>query len=218
MMVTRGVGIRQLNQTVLTRFAGAISPRFIKFNSTSTSTTTNATTTSTNNNSNIINTRLGKRVISVEKDLPDPFIGKKQNRIYFVVYGIGVIVSCVIIFNYEKTGSPILTSTLYYLRRSPKAKQILGEDINYAYNWPWISGPLNVVQGDINISFDIKGNKKVNEEGKDDFQYGVIKLRATRASKLEPFKIHDFKLVVKDEYGNSSEYDLSNDDGLEFGF
>ncbi|KAK6199425.1 cytochrome oxidase complex assembly protein 1-domain-containing protein [Scheffersomyces amazonensis] len=164
----------------------------IRFNATTATSTTTGRSTNT-----------PKRIITLDKELPDPFSKQKKNRLYFVAYGIGIIVSCIIIFNYEKTQSPIITSALYFLRRSETAKKLLGSDINYASSWPWIWGELNTVKGDIDITFDISG---------DNGAQGTIKLKATRISRAHPFDIHHFLLVV-----DNKEYDLSKDNALQFG-
>ncbi|RLV91433.1 Cytochrome c oxidase assembly factor 1 [Spathaspora sp. JA1] len=139
--------------------------------------------------------------ITIDRPLPDPFAKKKQNRRYFVVYFFGVTLMCGLIFNYEKTGSPIITSTFYFLRRSSIAKTHLGNEISYTSRWPWISGPLNTATGNINIKFGVQGNK-----GK-----GEIKLHATRDGRSVPFKVHEFSLVV-----NGNVYDLTKDPEMEF--
>ncbi|KAK6459387.1 Coa1 protein [Scheffersomyces xylosifermentans] len=144
--------------------------------------------------------------VSIDRELPDPFVREKQNKRYFVVYAIGVTVACAIIFNYEKTMSPITTSTLYFLRRSDIAKENLGDGIDFKSSWPWISGTLNTVKGDIDISFNIKGDKGD----------GVLKLKATRESKLHPFDIHHFLLEVKDGEGKVVDYDLTKDSAIDF--
>ncbi|CAH6721599.1 cytochrome c oxidase assembly factor 1 [[Candida] jaroonii] len=141
--------------------------------------------------------------ISIDRELPDPFKFKKTNRKYFFAYGIGVIVSCVVIFNYEKTTSPILNSVFYFLRRNPSVLDKLGENISYKYSWPWISGELNTVKGEIDISFDIKGDKNA----------GKLHFKASRSSKLVPFTIHHWFLEV-----DGQKIDLKENDKIDFGF
>lgn len=129
-----------------------------------------------------------KRVVTVNRELPDPFKSKYDNTKYFVTYGIGVLVSCVIIFNYEKTTSPILNSVFYVLRRDAQIERYLGEDIQYKSSWPWISGELNTVTGEIDIHFSVKGDKGAGE----------VYFKATRPSKSVPFKVHHWYLVTED--------------------
>lgn len=63
------------------------------------------------------------------------------------------------IFNYQKSSSSVVSSTLYALRTSPQAREILGDEIYFAQQIPWISGEMNQLHGRINISFWVKGTK-----------------------------------------------------------
>lgn len=124
--------------------------------------------------------------VSVDTELPDPFVRKRQNHRMMVIYGIGVFLGCAFVFNYEKTSSPIVNSVFYCLRRSEEVKKRLGDNITYSSAYPWISGPLNTVQGNINIKFGVKG----------DDDSGVMVLRASRTSRLHPFDIHQWTLTT----------------------
>lgn len=136
--------------------------------------------------------------------MPDPFAAKKQNRRYFWVYAVGVTVLCALIFNYEKTRSPIVNSVLYCLRRSEKAKAQLGPNIGFQSSWPWIWGTLNTVKGNIDIEFDVSG----------DTQSGKLRLKANRTAKFVPFDIEHFVLEVNDEARTS--IDLTKDPSFDF--
>lgn len=63
------------------------------------------------------------------------------------------------IFNYQKSSSSVVSSTLYALRTSPQAREILGDEIYFAQQIPWISGEMNQLHGRIDISFWVKGTK-----------------------------------------------------------
>jgi cytochrome c oxidase assembly factor 1 len=63
------------------------------------------------------------------------------------------------IFNYQKSSSSVVSSTLYALRISPKAREILGDEIYFANQIPWISGQMDQLHGRINISYWVKGTK-----------------------------------------------------------
>lgn len=140
--------------------------------------------------------------VSLDRDFPDPFAKEKQNRWYFVSYGLGVILSCAAIFNYEKTTSPIITLTFFILRRSTLAKELLGPTIGYSSLMPWISGPLNTVQGRVDISFGVKG----------EFGKGKLELKAQRETRADPFVFEKFLLIVDEK-----EYDLRGDAAFDFG-
>lgn len=140
----------------------------------------------------------------MERELPDPLEPQKENRRYFLMYAVGVALSCAIIFNYEKTGSPIINSLMYCLRRSEVAKEALGDNIGYASAWPWIWGPLNTVQGNIDIQYKIKG----------DAQGATIHLKAKRVSALMPFQVEHLYL----EYADGLTSDLLKDESIDFEF
>lgn len=142
-----------------------------------------------------------KRPVNVDRELPDPFAAKKQNRRYFWVYAVGVTVSCALIFNYEKTRSPIVNSVLYCLRRSDQAKARLGPNIGFKSSWPWVWGTLNTVKGDIDIEFDVSG----------DSGSGKLKLKANRTAKFVPFEIEHFILET-----NGESVDLLKDTSFDF--
>lgn len=63
------------------------------------------------------------------------------------------------IFNYQKSTSSVVSSTLYALRTSPRAREILGDEIYFAQQIPWISGEMNQLHGRIDITFWVKGTK-----------------------------------------------------------
>lgn len=129
-----------------------------------------------------------RKVVNVDRELPDPFADKKQNRRYFWIYSVGVFVLCAVIFNYEKTRSPIINSVLYCLRRSEAAKSQLGANIGFSSSWPWVWGPLNTVKGNIDVEFGVKGEKG----------QAKLRLKATRTLRLVPFDIHHFTLETAD--------------------
>lgn len=143
-----------------------------------------------------------KRPVNVDRELPDPFAAKKLNRKYFWVYAVGVTVLCALIFNYEKTRSPIVNSVLYCLRRSEAAKSELGANIGFQSSWPWIWGTLNTVKGNIDIEFDVAGDKNS----------GKLKLKASRTGKFVPFDVENFSLEVTD----GTTVDLKNDPTMDF--
>ncbi|KAK1998560.1 DUF1783-domain-containing protein [Colletotrichum falcatum] len=71
-----------------------------------------------------------------------------------------VIVACSFaIFNYQKSSSPVIASTLYALRTSPQARELLGDEVQFKHKIPWISGEMNQLHGRINIAFSVKGSR-----------------------------------------------------------
>lgn len=63
------------------------------------------------------------------------------------------------IFNYQKVNSPIISATLYSLRTNPRVRDELGDEVYFASQWAWIWGPINLVQGNVDVSFRVKGKK-----------------------------------------------------------
>ncbi|KAH8178236.1 cytochrome oxidase complex assembly protein 1 domain-containing protein [Sarocladium implicatum] len=75
---------------------------------------------------------------------------------------IAIVTACsVAIFNYQKMSSPVIASTLYALRTNPRARDLLGDEIYFKRQIPWIHGEMNQLHGRIDIWFDVKGSKGV---------------------------------------------------------
>lgn len=75
---------------------------------------------------------------------------------------MAIVAACsVAIFNYQKMSSPVIASTLYALRTSPRARAILGDDIYFNHQIPWIHGQMNQLQGRIDIWFTVRGTRGV---------------------------------------------------------
>ena len=55
--------------------------------------------------------------------------------------------------------SPVIASTLYALRTSPRARAILGDDVYFNHQIPWIHGEMNQLQGRIDIWFTVRGTR-----------------------------------------------------------
>ena len=73
------------------------------------------------------------------------------------IFAAIMVASSLVIFNYQKQSSSVVSSTLYALRTNPEARQILGDEIDFAHSIPWIRGEINQLHGRINISFSVKG-------------------------------------------------------------
>lgn len=78
------------------------------------------------------------------------------------------------IFNYQKSSSSVVSSTLYALRTNPKARELLGDQIYFASKMPWIWGEMNQLHGRINIHFKVKGTR----------QTGTMRFRSERRTRL----------------------------------
>jgi len=90
--------------------------------------------------------------------LPSIQSGKRWIRTVPVFIAIVGAVTLAI-FNYQKSSSSVVSSSLYALRTSPRAREILGDEIYFAEQIPWISGEMDQLHGKIDISFWVKGTK-----------------------------------------------------------
>ncbi|CEP60776.1 Coa1p LALA0_S01e18712g [Lachancea lanzarotensis] len=125
--------------------------------------------------------------LRIERELPDPTKDRVKNRVQLGLFAVAIGVSLACIFNYEKTQSPIVSNSLYHMRRSQAIRDLLGDSIDFDGLVPWVFGDLNQVAGKVNISFYIKGSKNVQ---------GVVKLVADRENKHQEFLIHDWSVTV----------------------
>ncbi|UNI20363.1 cytochrome oxidase assembly protein 1 [Purpureocillium takamizusanense] len=99
-----------------------------------------------------------------------------------------VAVSGLAIFNYQKTSSPIVASTLYALRTSPRARALLGDDIYFKHPIPWIRGEMNQLQGRIDIHFAVRGSRGS----------GVMRFASNRPSSRALFETTQWSLKMDD--------------------
>ena len=88
--------------------------------------------------------------------LPPSAASRWLKTLPLFVTAIGL--SALAIFNYQKTSSSVVNSTLYSLRTNPEARAILGDEIYFRDRFPWIWGELNQLHGKIDIGFWVKGN------------------------------------------------------------
>lgn len=93
-----------------------------------------------------------------DRELPTINTSRRWLRT-FPIFVVAVGAAILGIFNYQKSSSSVVSSTLYALRTSPQAREILGDEIYFAQQIPWISGEMNQLHGRIDISFWVKGTK-----------------------------------------------------------
>lgn len=71
-----------------------------------------------------------------------------------------IMAACTLaIFNYQKSNSSVVSSALYSLRTNEEARRILGDEVYFAQQLPWIWGSIDQVHGNIDVSFMVKGTK-----------------------------------------------------------
>jgi cytochrome c oxidase assembly factor 1 len=71
--------------------------------------------------------------------------------------------STLAIFNYQKSSSSVVTSSLYALRVNPRAREVLGDEIYFRNKMPWIWGSIDQLHGRIDVSFGVKGTRGAGE-------------------------------------------------------
>ncbi|PSS20541.1 hypothetical protein M430DRAFT_99982 [Amorphotheca resinae ATCC 22711] len=95
-----------------------------------------------------------------DRELPDVSQGGMRWVRTVPIFLAVLISSTLAIFNYQKSSSSVVSSTMYALRTSPKAREYLGDEIYFAHKMPWIWGEMNQLQGRIDIQFKVKGTKR----------------------------------------------------------
>ncbi|KAJ5238663.1 hypothetical protein N7468_003282 [Penicillium chermesinum] len=106
----------------------------------------------------------------------------------FPIFAVAVGAAMFGIFNYQKSSSSVVNSTLYALRTSPRAREILGDEIYFAQQIPWISGEMNQLHGRIDISFWVKGTKA----------QGKMRFRSIRPDRMSFFRTEEWSLETED--------------------
>ncbi|KAL6706142.1 cytochrome oxidase assembly protein 1 [Coniothyrium glycines] len=101
---------------------------------------------------------------------------------------VAMTISLLAFFNYQKTESSVVSSTLYALRTNPLVRAELGDEIYFASKYPWISGEINQVHGRIDISFWVKGTKG----------QGQVRLRCRRRGKGGLYRTSEWSLTLED--------------------
>ncbi|KAI1151766.1 DUF1783-domain-containing protein [Nemania diffusa] len=106
----------------------------------------------------------------------------------FPIFLALIALSSLAIFNYQKMSSPIISSTLYSLRTNKRARELLGDEIYFKHQIPWISGEMNQLRGRIDISFAVKGTRSA----------GVMRFASVRPSARAMFETTEWSLETPD--------------------
>jgi cytochrome c oxidase assembly factor 1 len=104
------------------------------------------------------------------------------------LFVIGIVVSSLAMFNYQKSTSSTINSILYALRTNPQARALLGDEIYFASKVPWIRGELNPMHGRIDVRFWVKGNKA----------QGETRFKSERKKKDGYFKTQEWSITMAD--------------------
>ncbi|KAE8452772.1 hypothetical protein EG329_013044 [Mollisiaceae sp. DMI_Dod_QoI] len=123
-----------------------------------------------------------------DRELPDiPENGMKWMRTV-PIFLLVLISSTLAIFNYQKSSSPVISSTMYALRTSPKAREYLGDEIYFASKMPWIWGEMNQLHGRIDIRFEVKGSRGT----------GTMRFSSFRATRQGMFETTEWSLETRE--------------------
>lgn len=102
---------------------------------------------------------------------------------------LAIVAACsVAIFNYQKLSSPVVSSTMYALRHSQKARDYLGDEIYFKNQIPWIGGEINQLHGRIDIKFKVKGTK----------DSGLMRFASNRPTPKGMFETTEWSLETTD--------------------
>jgi cytochrome c oxidase assembly factor 1 len=125
---------------------------------------------------------------SANRDLPD--INTTRNKWLYTLplFLLGVTGTAFAFFNYQKASSSTVSSILYALRTSPTARDLLGDEIYFASQVPWISGQMNQLHGNIEIEFWVKGSRA----------QGQTRFVARRRNKQGAFQTEEWSLKMGD--------------------
>lgn len=90
------------------------------------------------------------------------------------IFLIIIAASAAAIFNYQKSSSSVVQSALYAVRTSPRAQEVLGQEIYFGNKVPWIWGTIDQLHGKVDISFLVKGSR----------EKGMMKFRCERRARM----------------------------------
>jgi cytochrome c oxidase assembly factor 1 len=94
--------------------------------------------------------------------------------------------SAAAIFNYQKLNHSVVDSCMYALRTNPLAREKLGREIRFRDRMPWISGTINSLHGEVDVTFGVKGKAA----------QGVMRFRCTRPHGQDFFQTDIWTLVM----------------------
>lgn len=104
--------------------------------------------------------RFASKTVVVERELPKPPPPSRKRWIWTGV-GVGAVFWAVGLgaaLNHQRLSSSVVHGTLFMVRYDPRVIALVGDRVDYADSWPWISGTVNHLKGKIDIAFDVKGS------------------------------------------------------------
>lgn len=121
-----------------------------------------------------------------DRELPVPE-GNRLLRtlpIFLVILGATTLA----FFNYQKSSSSVVTSSLYALRVNPEARRALGDEIYFASKVPYIWGSIDQLHGKVDVSFKVKGTKGE----------GMMKFKCERRARMGYVSVGDMLHCARD--------------------
>lgn len=129
----------------------------------------------------------GKRRVTVHsEDLPDPLAEGRRHRRSFAAFAFLMLLTLAGIVKYEDANSPVVTSTLYTLRRSTRARQALGDNISFYSLFPWISGFISTVGGTVDFSYWVRASK---------IEKALVKFKAEKSLETGRFVVTEWSIT-----------------------
>ncbi|OCF57989.1 hypothetical protein L486_04016 [Kwoniella mangroviensis CBS 10435] len=95
--------------------------------------------------------------------------------------------------NAERLASSVLRQVTFQLRNSKEVISVLGENVRLVENWwalgqPWISGTINLMQGRVDLSFRVRGDKGA----------GTVYFTSIRPQEQGAWRIVRYKIIADD--------------------
>ncbi|KAI0093991.1 DUF1783-domain-containing protein [Irpex rosettiformis] len=95
--------------------------------------------------------------------------------------------------NQERLSSSVMRQIMGIVRHNAAIEEALGDSIRFEPVWwlngdPWINGGVHLMQGNVDLSFRIKGHKTS----------GTLYFTSIRKAKGEPFTILRFRVICDD--------------------
>ncbi|WVO13263.1 hypothetical protein L204_100876 [Cryptococcus depauperatus] len=95
--------------------------------------------------------------------------------------------------NSERLASSVLRQVTFQLRNSKEVIAVLGENVRLVDDWwtlgsPWISGTINTMQGRVDLSFRMKGDKAA----------GTVYFTSIRPQEHGAWRIVRYKIIADD--------------------
>ncbi|KAI9468108.1 MAG: cytochrome oxidase complex assembly protein 1-domain-containing protein [Benjaminiella poitrasii] len=109
----------------------------------------------------LLTTNGSSKTVVVERELPKP-PPPSRKRWLWTGAGVGALVWFVGLgaaLNHQRLSSSVVHGTLFMVRYDPRVIALVGDKVDYADYWPWISGSVNHLKGKIDIKFSIRGSK-----------------------------------------------------------